>query len=125
MRRRDDPLLRDVIAAANHIAAYLDEQTKQTFVDNSMRRDAVLMRRLVIGEVAARIPQPLRDRHPHVEWGAIVGFRIRAIHAYRSVDWDIVWNAATVNVPILVSQIASILVADFPAAEQRQRELPE
>jgi uncharacterized protein with HEPN domain len=120
MKQRDELLLTDVIAAAEKIAAYLAQQTRETFFADDMRRDAVLMQLLVIGEAASRVQQPLRDRHPQVEWAAIAGFRNRAIHAYRSVDWEIVWNAATVNVPALIEQITAILAEEFPTVEEEQ-----
>jgi uncharacterized protein with HEPN domain len=117
MRRRDDLLLTDIINAVDQIASYLDLQTKESFLLDRMRQDAVLMQLLVIGEAASRIPAALRERHQHVEWTAIVGFRNRAIHAYGAVDWDIVWNAATVNVPLLASQIEAILAKEYPPPE--------
>jgi uncharacterized protein with HEPN domain/FMN phosphatase YigB (HAD superfamily) len=122
MRRRDDLLLADIVAAANRIASYLDLQTKERFLADQMRQDALLMQLLVIGEAAARVPRPLRDRHPQVEWGAIAGFRNRAIHADAAVDWDLVWNAATVDVPLLAAQIAAILAEDYPATDQSETE---
>lgn len=122
MRRRDDLLLTDIIAAADRIASYLDLQTKESFFLDHMRQDAVLMQLLVIGEAAARVPASLRDRHPHIEWRAIVGFRNRAVHAYSAVDWDIVWNAATINVPLLATQIAAILAEEYPPADQSDSE---
>jgi uncharacterized protein with HEPN domain len=116
MKRRDDLFLIDIVAAATEIASYLDRQTKDVFLSDRMMRDATLMQLLVIGEAASRTPRPVRDRHPEVDWETIVGFRNRAIHAYRAVDWNIVWNAATVNVPILALQIVAILDQEFPAA---------
>jgi uncharacterized protein with HEPN domain len=122
MKRRDDLLLSDIIGAANEIASYLVGQTVETYLEDGMRRDAALMRLLVIGEAAARLPQDLRDRHPNIEWRPIIGFRNRAIHAYRNVDRTIVWNAAAVNVPVLADQIAAILDQEFPATEAGEPE---
>jgi uncharacterized protein with HEPN domain len=107
MRRRDDLLLIDIVVAADRIASYLDRQTKETFLLDLMRRDAVLTQLLVIGEAAVRIPPPIRNR---------------AIHAYGAVDWDIVWNAVTVNVPLLVSQITAVLANEYPSPEQTESE---
>jgi uncharacterized protein with HEPN domain len=51
----------------------------------------------------------IRTAYPLVPWQDIVAFRNIAVHAYFSVDWTIVWNAATVDVPALKKQIEAIL----------------
>jgi uncharacterized protein with HEPN domain len=45
----------------------------------------------------------------------MAGFRNIAVHAYFSVEWPIVWVAATEETPTLRRQIAMILERDFPA----------
>jgi uncharacterized protein with HEPN domain len=44
-----------------------------------------------------------------VEWRDIVAFRNIAVHAYFSVQWDIVWATAHDDVPVLRSQDLQIL----------------
>ncbi|MDX1581865.1 MAG: HepT-like ribonuclease domain-containing protein [Alphaproteobacteria bacterium] len=44
-----------------------------------------------------------------------MGFRNIAVHAYFSVDWNIVWVTATKDVPELRHLVAEILASDFPA----------
>ncbi len=39
----------------------------------------------------------------------IVGMRHKVVHDYLHVDFDIVWNVATVNVPPLVAQLDEIV----------------
>ena len=46
-----------------------------------------------------------------------MGFRNIAVHAYFSVEWPIVWVAATEETPTLRHQIAKILELEFSAAE--------
>jgi uncharacterized protein with HEPN domain len=35
--------------------------------------------------------------------------RNRIVHAYFDIDYDIVWNTATVNIPSLVKDLVQIL----------------
>jgi uncharacterized protein with HEPN domain len=49
-----------------------------------------------------------------VPWRNVIGFRNIVVHSYFGIDWDVVWEAATRNVPELRQWIAAIL-ADYPA----------
>lgn len=46
-----------------------------------------------------------KDAHPTTPWIAIVGMRNLLIHAYHDVDLEVVWNAATVDVPSLIAKL--------------------
>ena len=67
----------------------------------------------IIGEAAARVSEDLRGCHPEVGWPDIVGFRNIAVHAYFVVDWSIVWETATQDVPRLRQQVIEILKSEF------------
>jgi uncharacterized protein with HEPN domain len=75
-------------------------------------QSAVLQKLIVIGEAAARLPRRFKEEHFEVEWADVIGFRNIAVHAYFSVNWSIVWNAATRDVPLLRTKMAVILEAD-------------
>lgn len=66
----------------------------------------------VIGEIIKRLPQPLLDAYPQVEWKAIKGFRDFLIHQYDAVDLAIVWNAVE-KLPVLKAAV-SAMRADLP-----------
>ena len=72
-------------------------------------QSAVLQKLIVIGEAASKLPSDYRDAHPEVEWQEIAGLRNRIVHAYFSVEWPIIWAAATEEAPALRKQIAEIL----------------
>lgn len=50
-----------------------------------------------------------RSRHPEVEWPLIAGMRDHLIHGYFSVDYDVVWDAATRKVVELRESIQQML----------------
>jgi uncharacterized protein with HEPN domain len=78
-------------------------------------RSAVLQKLLIIGEAASRISKRIQERYPLVPWSDIVGFRNIAVHTYFSVDWGIVWTAATVDAPKLKQDVEQIIAQEFPA----------
>lgn len=107
--RRDIQYLEDILAAADQIASFLAGTDRSRLEQDSLLRSAVMHQLTVIGEAAARIGSDLRQQHPVVPWTDIAGMRNRLVHAYFAVDWDVVWVAATQEVPDLAEQVERIL----------------
>lgn len=107
--RRERLYLTDILEASDAISTFLRGCSRDAFFESELIRSAVLHKLTVIGEAAARLPDGLRLRHPDVPWSDVVGFRNIAVHAYFSVEWPIVWVAATEDVPKLRQQMAAIL----------------
>lgn len=63
----------------------------------------------IVGEAASKVTQETRDKHPHIPRRAIVGMRNRLIHAYFEIDMDMVWVAATQEIPLLLSQLRPLV----------------
>jgi hypothetical protein len=55
-----------------------------------------------------------RERLPDVPWREIRGFRNIAVHAYFSLDWDVVHEVATVNLPDIEPRVLAVLRAEAP-----------
>lgn len=98
-----------MVAAADAITAFVAGSNEAEFIANDLLRSAVLQKLTVIGEAAARLSDELKQRHPTVPWRDIVAFRNIAVHRYFGIDWSIVWNAATSDVPTLREQTARLL----------------
>ena len=72
----------------------------------------------IIGEAAGRVPAEEQARRPTIPWASIVGLRNRLVHAYDDVDYDIVWQIVTVDLPALVLEL-SATVSDRERDEPR------
>jgi uncharacterized protein with HEPN domain len=112
--RHERLYLADIVEACEAIGRFLKDVERDRFVDDDLIRSAVLQKLSVIGESATRISENLRGEHPKIPWRAIIGFRNVAVHAYFSIDWDIIWVTAVRDVPGLKREIAEIL-ASYPA----------
>jgi uncharacterized protein with HEPN domain len=64
---------------------------------------ALLQLLLILGEAASRVSQVYREKHPEIPWGQIVGLRNRLIHGYDAIDYDILWNILTTDLPPLIA----------------------
>lgn len=106
--RRSELYLADIIEAADDIAEFVLGLDRDSFASNKIVRSAVLQKLIVIGEAASRLSSEFRERHGDIEWADIAAFRNRVVHAYFSVEWEIVWVAVTEEVARLRQQIAQI-----------------
>lgn len=100
--------LLDIIAATDAIARFLEGATEDSFAQDELLQSAVLQKLIVIGEAAARLPRSFTERYISIPWADIVAFRNIAVHEYFAVDWGIVWETATRDVPLLRAAVAAI-----------------
>jgi uncharacterized protein with HEPN domain len=66
----------------------------------------------IFGEAARRISPELQRAYPKIPWKQIIGMRHKVVHDYLHVDFDIVWNVATFNIPPLTTPLKHILPPD-------------
>ena len=64
----------------------------------------------IVGEAASRVSIEARNRSPDIPWPAIVGMRNRVVHAYFSIDSDIVWITVTRELPQLLPVFEAALI---------------
>jgi len=65
-----------------------------------------------IGEAARRVSPQLQQVHPDIPWRNIVGIRHKVVHDYFYVDYDIIWDVVTSDLPGLVSKLELIVGSD-------------
>ena len=63
----------------------------------------------ILGEAARRTSPEFRERHRHIEWKLIAGTRDRLIHGYDTVDYDVLWDTCTLDLPPLVAKLEQVL----------------
>jgi uncharacterized protein with HEPN domain len=119
--RREELYLRDILEAAEHISTFLSGCDFEKWQRSELIRSAVVQKLSVIGEAAARISEQTKARHAAVPWSKVAAFRNLLVHAYFGLDWSVIWQAATEQMPVLARQIASILAADYAVRDDRPR----
>lgn len=79
---------------------------KRADLDSDRQFNLALVRLLeIVGEAANRVPEDLRARLPGVPWSQIVGLRNRLIHGYDEVDFDILWQIVSEDLPGLIQAL--------------------
>lgn len=62
-----------------------------------------------IGEQAAKVDNPLKEKAKLIPWPMIKGFRNIAVHEYRYVDAEKVYQICTVHIPQLQENLENLI----------------
>ena len=106
----DELRVRHVLDAIAEIDSYLQTVSNEEFLSNSEKRFATIKQIEIIGEACNRISPRLKEKHPEIEWNNIIGFRNISIHEYFGVNFQIVWQIAQNDLPVLREQFSKILL---------------
>lgn len=63
----------------------------------------------LIGEAASQVPPEVQGQYPEIPWSKVISMRNRLIHGYDLVDYDILWDTVTKNLPPLLAALERIL----------------
>ena len=63
----------------------------------------------MVGEAAKRVPRDVQEQQPGIAWPSIVGMRNRLIHGYDKIDFDILWQTVTEDLPPLIASLEKIV----------------
>jgi uncharacterized protein with HEPN domain len=80
------------------------------FLANEMAQEAVIRCFEVVGEIIKRLPESLKERHPHIPWRRFAGFRDILIHRYAEVELSVVWEAIQTQLDPLQLAAESLIV---------------
>ncbi len=109
IKPEDRVRLRHMLDAALEIQQYTQSSTRED-LDRDRKLIHSLVRPLeIIGEAASQVSKELREGVPEIPWPVIIGMRNRLIHAYFSVNLDIVWRTSKDDIPPLITELKRLL----------------
>jgi uncharacterized protein with HEPN domain len=76
-------------------------RTYEDLLNDEYYAHAVIRAVEVIGEAVKNLSAPLKGAHPEIEWREIAGMRDKVIHRYFEINWQIVWNVITEDLPAI------------------------
>src|SRR5712692_5058762 len=100
----DRDTLRDMLEAGADAIEFTQGIRHEQFLADRQRMRAAAFSLAILGEAVKRLTPEFRTRHPEIPWQDIAGVRDRLIHGYDTIQWKLVWDAATVDVPPLLEQ---------------------
>ncbi len=63
----------------------------------------------IIGEAVGRMDDAFKEAHPAIPWRKIRGLRNIVAHVYWAIDYDIIWDVVTNDIPSLHEQVRNLL----------------
>ena len=109
MRRDDAIRIRHMIEAPEACERFVAARSRTDLETDLMLRFALVRAAEVFGEAASKLSSESRASAPSVPWREIVAMRNRLIHAYFDVDHDVLWKAATEEIPPLLITLRALL----------------
>ena len=98
--RDDRERLLDMLEAIQKIEQYAYDETFSSQNENLV--EVWMIHHLqIIGEAAARVSNELRQKHPEVAWGGMIGMRHVLVHGYFETDKELVWRVVEHDITTL------------------------
>ena len=101
--------LRHIRDECAYLTKRTDGLTQDEFLASEDLKRAFVRSLEIIGEATKQVPQQFREEHPDLPWRLMAGMRDRLIHDYGGVDYEIVWQTITDDVPNLLAKLKPIL----------------
>ncbi len=102
--KSDQLRVQHILDAIEEVEIYIKGISAGDFMANSEKRFATIKQIEIVGEACSRLSDEFKSAHPEIPWKPINGFRNISIHEYFGVNFQIVWEIASVNLPELKLQ---------------------
>ena len=96
-----DPILylEDIDLSMKRVQEYIRGLDFQHFKWDYKTVDAVIRNFEIIGESSKNLPIELKEKYSTIPWEEMYRLRNRISHEYFGIDYEILWDIATVHLP--------------------------
>ena len=100
--------LLDTVEEMERFIAQEDCRTLEEFSQNALLRRAVAMCMISISEIIGGFSRDFRKDYPEIRIDQFRSLRNIAAHNYGAINFSRLWDAATIDVPVLYRQLLEI-----------------
>lgn len=101
--------LTHIVEAASLIASYINGVSKEAFLGDPMRQDAVMRRIQIIGEAVRHLSHQVVTSIPDFPAKEARGMRNVLVHDYEGVNLDRLWDTAVQDIPAIRNAVEKYL----------------
>lgn len=109
MQKDDLVYVRHMLDIALSAVNKVEHVTRERFDADENLRLALTHLVQTIGEAARRISREFQDHNANIPWSRLVGMRHKVVHDYLHVDYDIVWDVVTRELPPLLDGLERLI----------------
>ena len=109
MSRSPKDFLRHILDEINYLLATSQDLSREEFLLNETLKRSFTRSLEIIGEASKNLPDTFRAKHPTLPWRKMAGMRDKLIHDYFGVDYDVVWDVVSNEIPKLEPQIRHLI----------------
>lgn len=102
-------LVKHINDECDFILKYTQNKSYDDFTFNEVLVKAIERCLEIIGEASKKIEPEFASNYPEVEWRKMAATRNIIIHNYTGIDYEVVWEIITVDIPELDFQIKNII----------------
>ena len=104
--------LRHMLDHAREAVALAQDKSRPDLDADRLLNLALVRLLEIVGEAAGRVPKDLCASHLEIPWPQIISLRNRLIHGYDSVDFGILWQIISNDLPALIPALEAIIASD-------------
>ena len=114
MQKDDLVYVGHMFDTARQIVERVEGCSREEFDADETLRLALAHLIQTLGEAARRVSLAFQQSHPQIPWKNIVGMRHKVVHDYLHIDYDIVWDVATTDLPPLREELEKLVPSNPP-----------
>ena len=103
----------DILEAVEEIEEFTRSLTFDEFTKNKMAIRAVTMDFAIMGEATKNIPLETKRMYSQIPWKQMAAIRDKIIHGYAYIKLGVLWDAVSLDLPVLKPLIKELLESDF------------
>jgi uncharacterized protein with HEPN domain len=109
IKRQFDFYLEDMLKSMLRITEYINGKKFGDFKKDYMLVDAVVRNFEIIGEASKNIPLSIQKKYPEIPWKKMYGLRNLISHEYFGIDYEMLWEIASINLPLNIQDLERIV----------------
>lgn len=109
MKKDDFVFLHHILDAIKRIEEYTFDISKERFLEDGLRQDAVIRQLEIVGEASRNVSIEFQELHKEIPWGQIIALRNRIIHEYFNINIEVAWDIVKKSLPELKTQVEALL----------------
>ena len=103
--KRDISRLEHILRAIACVEEYTSDLNEDQLKENRLYLHATIYNVQIIGEAVYKLSPEFKQQHPDTPWAAIEKMRHILVHDYFRINFGVLWDVITKDLPILKVQV--------------------